>query len=103
MILEYIDPTGKFFQHRFYRPSCIKTTDNNYVKDLRIFKNVPLKDMLIVDNAVYSFGAQLANGIPMTPFKENLEDKEFHYLIMYLEKLMEDDDLPRANERNFRF
>lgn len=56
-ILDYIDPKGIYFQHRFYRESCIKTTDNVYVKDLRIFKNVDPKDMLLVDNAVYSFGA----------------------------------------------
>ena len=58
--------------------------------------------MLLVDNAVYSFGAQLENGIPMTPFKENPDDKEFLYLKLYLQKLMEEDDLPKANERNFR-
>jgi len=56
-ILDYIDPSGKLIQHRFYRESCIKTTDNVYIKDLRIFRNVPLKDIIIVDNAVYSFGA----------------------------------------------
>jgi len=55
-ILDYIDPTGTLIQHRFYRESCIKTTDNVYIKDLRIFRNVNLKDIIIVDNAVYSFG-----------------------------------------------
>ncbi len=55
-ILDYIDPTGTLIQHRFYRESCIKTTDNVYIKDLRIFRNVHLKDIIIVDNAVYSFG-----------------------------------------------
>ena len=56
-ILDYIDPTRTLIQHRFYRDHCIKTTDNIYVKDLRIFRNVPLSDIVIVDNAVYSFGA----------------------------------------------
>jgi hypothetical protein len=28
-----------------------------------------MKDMILVDNAVYSFGMQLSNGIPITPFK----------------------------------
>jgi TFIIF-interacting CTD phosphatase-like protein len=57
VILDYIDPKGVLFQHRFYRESCIKTTDNVYVKDLRVIQNVPMKDMMIVDNAIYSFGA----------------------------------------------
>ena len=55
-IIDYIAPTGELIQLRFYRDSCIKTTDNVYIKDLRIFKNVALKDIILVDNAVYSFG-----------------------------------------------
>jgi CTD small phosphatase-like protein 2 len=74
VILDYIDPEGKYFQHRLYREHCIKTKDNVYIKDLRVFKNRELKDMIIVDNAVYSFGAQLSNGIPITPFKDDKED-----------------------------
>ena len=55
-ILNYIDPTGELIQHRFYRESCIKTEDNVYLKDLRIIENVQMKDMILVDNAVYGFG-----------------------------------------------
>lgn len=55
-ILNYMDPTGELIQHRFYRESCIKTEDNVYLKDLRIIKNVDLKDIILVDNAVYGFG-----------------------------------------------
>jgi len=57
VILDYIDPEGKLIQHRLYRDHCIKTTDNVYIKDLRVFEGRDLKDLLIVDNAVYSFGA----------------------------------------------
>lgn len=57
VILDYMDPGKSLFQHRFYRDSCIKTKDNVYVKDLRVIKNVSMKDMMLVDNAVYSFGA----------------------------------------------
>ena len=56
VILDYMDPEKKYFQHRFYREHCILANSNVYVKDLRIFKNRKLKDMIIVDNAVYSFG-----------------------------------------------
>ena len=84
VILDYIDPKGVLFQHRFYRESCIKTTDNVYVKDLRVLRNVPMKDMMIVDNAIYSFGAQLSNGIPITPFKEDRNDREFRFLKRFL-------------------
>jgi CTD small phosphatase-like protein 2 len=54
---------------RLYRDSCIKSVDGVYVKDLRIFdKCRRMEDIVIVDNAVYSFGYQLENGIPIIPF-----------------------------------
>lgn len=97
-ILDYIDPNGTLIQHRFYRESCIKTTDNVYIKDLRIFRNVNLKDIIIVDNAVYSFGVQLDNGIPITPFKEDPDDTEFKHLIKHLEKCAKADDMREVNK-----
>lgn len=102
VILDYIDPEKKLIQHRIYRDNCIKTTDNVYIKDLRIFKNRDLKDMIIVDNAVYSFGAQLANGVPITPFKDDREDREFQYLINYLSLLKDYDDMRELNKEAFK-
>lgn len=74
-----------------------------YIKDLRIFRNVPLKDILIVDNAVYSFSRQLDNGIPITPFKEDPEDNEFKHLISHLQNCVLADDMREVNKQIFRF
>ena len=93
VILNYIDPERKYFQHRFYRESCIKASDNVYVKDLRIFKNVPMSDVLLVDNAVYCFGLQLSNGIPVMPFKEDKSDREFELLTKLLLRISGEDDV----------
>lgn len=49
----------------------MKTEEGVYIKDLRIIKNRNLKDMVIIDNAVYSFGFQLDNGIPILPFYDD--------------------------------
>ena len=46
-----------------------------------------MEDMIIVDNAVYSFGKQLSNGIPITPFKDDKEDQEFKCLMNYVEAI----------------
>ena len=73
-----------------------------YVKDLRIFKNVHLKDILIVDNAVYSFGDQIDNGIPITPFKEDPRDTEFLNLIKYLDKCVDVYDVREINKKAFQ-
>jgi CTD small phosphatase-like protein 2 len=102
VILDYIDPEKKLIQHRVYRDNCIKTTDNVYIKDLRVFKNREMKDMIIVDNAVYSFGAQLANGIPITPFKDDVEDREFLNLMSYLDLLKDCDDMRELNKEAFK-
>ena len=101
VILDYIDPKGIYFQHRMYRESCIKTDDSVYVKDLRVIRNVPMKDMVLVDNAVYSFGAQLRNGIPITPFKENKQDIEFIFLKRFLVEHRNAPDLREPIERAF--
>lgn len=102
VILDYIDPEGKYIQHRLYREHCIPTKDNVYIKDLRVFKNRNMKDMIIVDNAVYSFGAQLSNGIPITPFKDDKEDTEFLCLMNYLESIKDLDDMRLANKAAFK-
>ena len=102
VILDYLDPENQYFQHRLYRDHCILTKDNVYIKDLRILRNRELKDMIIVDNAVYSFGAQLANGIPITPFKDDKEDYEFINLIDYLENIKDLDDLRIPNRAIFK-
>lgn len=102
-ILNYIDPKGEYFQHRFYRNSCIKTQDNVYLKDLRIIKNVDLKDIILVDNAVYGFGQQLSNGVPITPFKEDKNDKEFNSLTRFLVDIHNQPDLRVALRNAFSF
>lgn len=102
VILDYIDPDKKYIQHRLYRDHCIKTEDNVYIKDLRVFKNRDMKDMIIVDNAVFSFGAQLANGIPITPFKDDKEDKEFLCLMNYLNIIKDYDDMRVLNREAFK-
>lgn len=77
VILDHLDPKNELIHHRFYRDSCIQRCHKDsriYVKDLRIFKDFELTDIVLVDNAVYSFGAQLDNGIPIIPFRDCVTD-----------------------------
>ena len=103
VICDYIDPHNKYFQHRLYRESCIKTTDNVYIKDLRVIKNVPMKDMILVDNAIYSFGLQLSNGIPIIPFKTDKTDEEFKHLLSFLLDCWQLEDLREPLKKSFHF
>ncbi len=54
--------------------------DNLYIKDLKIFKNLDLKDMILVDNSSFSFCKNLSNGVPIIPFYDDKADKELVYL-----------------------
>ncbi len=81
VVLDLLDPKREIFSMRLYRDSCIKSRDGVYVKDLRIFEDSRnLEDILIVDNAVYSFGYQLENGVPIIPFYDDKEDEELLHL-----------------------
>jgi CTD small phosphatase-like protein 2 len=68
-----------------------------YIKDLRILENRPLAKVVIIDNAVYSFGYQLSNGIPIVNFIDNKEDIELLHLIRYLSCLAETEDMRKCN------
>lgn len=90
-ILDYLDPENKYFPHRFYRETCWLTPEGVYVKDLRVFHQWDLKDIILIDNAVYSFGFQLDNGIPIFPYYKGKDDKQLLYLKDYLKSIVKKD------------
>lgn len=57
-ILDELDPDGEIFQHRLYRQHCVVLGNEWHVKDLRIL-NRNLSEMVLVDNAAYSYAFQL--------------------------------------------
>ena len=86
-----------------YREHCLKTPEGIYIKDLRIIKNRELKDMVIVDNAVYSFGYQLDNGIPIIPYYDDKEnDEELMHLIYYINCIINSPDVRDQNRKAFQ-
>lgn len=72
-----------------------------YIKDLRIIRNVPLKNMIIIDNSVLSFAFHLENGIPVLPYYNNKNDNELLYLKDYLLELYHSDDFVETNNKVF--
>ena len=100
--LDYLDPENKYIHHRLFREHCVTTEEGLYIKDLRILANRDLKDMVIVDNAVYSFGYQLENGIPIVPFYYNKNDTELQSLTKFLKELYHQLDVREHNKKTFR-
>ena len=58
-----------------HRKNCMETQNGFFIKDLRIIQNRSLKDIIMVDNLVHSFGLQIHNGIPILEFLNNKNDK----------------------------
>lgn len=70
----------------------METKNGFFIKDLRIVSNRTLKDIILVDNLVHSFGLQVDNGIPILEYKNNEKDTELlHVGDMLMEAKDEDD------------
>jgi CTD small phosphatase-like protein 2 len=78
-----LDPNNEFIHHRLYREHCYVTPDGVYVKDLRVL-NRELPQVVLVDNAAYSYAFQLDNAIPILPYYKGKNDFELKALQSYI-------------------
>ena len=100
-VLNYLDPQNNIFEGRLYRKDCILCQIGEtkfYVKDLNIFQNFDLKDIVLIDNSVLSFAYHLNNGIPIVPYYNSKEDSELIFLSKYLLYIADFDDLRECNK-----
>ncbi len=86
IVMDLIDPDYNYFDYRLYRDDCIEIVPNVFTKDLRIFTNRNIKDIILIDNSLISMLNQLDNGYLITPFTCNRNDREFYALINFLWK-----------------
>ncbi|CAD8108497.1 unnamed protein product [Paramecium sonneborni] len=82
-VIKYLDPKQTLLSGQLFRDRCVLSQDGVHIKDLRVL-NRDLKDIVLVDNAAYSFGVHLENGIPIIPYYDNKEDKELKMLYDFL-------------------
>lgn len=101
-VLNALDPHNEFFSARLYRQNCSKV-GGTYVKDFRVIKNRNPRDMILVDNLVYSFAADMPNGIPIKPFMRGGEDCELEYLAGKLKDLKSFMDVEVFLDTHFGF
>lgn len=102
LVIDKIDPKGKYITHRLYRQHCVVFEDL-YLKDLRLLSNRKKEDLIIIDNLIYSFATDLGNGIPIKPYYEGKEDYELIYIAEQLEELKSFQDCPSYLESKFKF
>jgi CTD small phosphatase-like protein 2 len=61
-----------------------------------------MRDVLLVDNAAYSYAFQLENGVPILPYFKGKNDFELPALQNYLLNLVHFDDLREENQKIFK-
>ena len=101
-VLDFMDPGRSFFPYRLYRNNCTSVKVDGkeiYIKDLSLFKNISLKDIIIIDNSVVSFTYHLNNGMPILPYYDSNKDNELICLAYYLNGIFEYEDLREANKK----
>ena len=99
-IMEFIDPGLKFISGILDRSKCLKTKNGFFIKDLRIIKNRELKNMILVDNLVHSFGFQINNGVPILEWHDSFKDQELLHLRNYLKEAVAEEDVREFNKKN---
>ena len=103
-VINYLDPENKYIKFRLYRNHCIYIKESLRVKDLRILNNINIKNVILVDNNMYSFAPQLNNGILINSFYFDKDDKELDNVYRYLiDYILPADDVREVNEQFFGF
>lgn len=87
-VVNFLDPRHEIIQYFLSREQCILTKEGLFIKDLRVIGNRNIEDIILVDNAAYSFALQINNGIPILPFYDDKSDRELVYLTKFLINLV---------------
>ena len=101
-MIDLLDPKSEIISFRLFRESCHKTHEGVFVKDLRIIANRHLKDIVLIDNAAYSFGFQPSNGIPVLPFYTDKKDQQLASLTDFLLSIKDVYDVRPVLEQTFK-
>ncbi|CAD8171913.1 unnamed protein product [Paramecium octaurelia] len=102
IVIDYLDPKRQWISHRLFRENCLQTTEGAYIKDLRVLGNRKLSNVLLVDNASYSFSKQIENGVPIIAYYDNKEDQELLHLENYLLNFRHVKDVRDLNQKQLK-
>lgn len=58
-----------------------------------------MSDIILVDNAAYSFAFQIDNGLPILPYYDNKSDIELKHLMNFLKSIHHVRDIREVNKK----
>lgn len=104
-IIDYLDPDKKIITRRLYRDDCININGTLFIKDISLLsKEYQMKDIVIVDNSLYSFMNHISNGILINSFYYDKSDLELYSVMNYLiDHVAKNDDVRDVNDQFFNF
>ena len=88
-IKEYAEPLlikldkNNLIKKKLFRDNCTLSDDNKYIKDLNTL-NENLKNVILIDNNPNSYRYNKCNGIPITTWHHDKNDKELIKIIPFL-------------------
>eukprot|EP01010_Urceolus_cornutus_P002383 NODE_303_length_1819_cov_851.807910_g245_i0.p1 GENE.NODE_303_length_1819_cov_851.807910_g245_i0~~NODE_303_length_1819_cov_851.807910_g245_i0.p1 ORF type:complete len:308 (-),score=45.65 NODE_303_length_1819_cov_851.807910_g245_i0:751-1674(-) len=85
IVLDQLDPDGRYFHHRLFRDSC-SVVNGLFVKDLSLLGR-PLNRVSIIDNSPTSFLFQPRNSLQCTSWFDDMRDTELPDLLPLLYEL----------------
>lgn len=100
-IVNKLDPKRDIIKKIFARKDCLRTKNGYFIKDLNMFSNIDLKDVIIVDDTVHSFARNINNGIPILKWLDDKQDQELKYLSQYLIELSSELDVRESLKKRF--
>lgn len=101
-IVNFLDPKKLYISGILSREHCFRTSSGKFIKNLDAIKNRSLKNMVLVDDSVYSYALQINNGVPILRWKNNKNDEELKYLFEYLLKMHSSSDVREFNRKHFK-
>ena len=101
-VIKLLDPKKEIISAIMSRENCFETKNGFLIKDLRVFSNRDLNNLIIVDNLAHSFGLQINNGFPIITWTGDPEDKELMNLSDYLISAAFVDDVRKFNKENLK-
>mmetsp|Transcript_29146 Transcript_29146/g.73273 ORF Transcript_29146/g.73273 Transcript_29146/m.73273 type:complete len:489 (+) Transcript_29146:246-1712(+) len=90
-VLDFLDQDRRLIHHRLFRNSCVMA-NGQFLKELTCLGR-DLRDVIIVDNSITSFGYQVDNGIPIESWFEDPRDRSLLALLPILREIRGEQDV----------